>query len=422
VRMLVLPLPLIASLLLLYLAARAFLSRTATPLILAFLVLIAIQTALIAARFHYGLSWPSWPMPIIALLIPAISYVAFVDLAIRPFTVMSDWIHLSAPVVGLLLRLFYPFLLDVLIPLVFVLYAVLMLRRLSPGSDGLPLVRLEASRMSLGIWRFIAGCLLISALVDVLVAIDMTFDGGERSMAIIGTAQSMQLLAFGLLSLSRTNDVIPEINPSVKTELHPRVISGETSREIIGETTGNSPAESPGVESVDARKVSIEHSSPVQASFESAHFEAIDGDAELTRQVQQKTNVEKAVENLPGDGTQLISEHLEDQRLLERAQSLMTQQHLYQDADLSLSRLARRLGVPAKNLSTAINRLEAQNVSQWVNGYRVADACRQLEQGQVSITVASLNAGFRTKSNFNREFRRIKGVSPSQWLERRDSM
>jgi len=333
--------------------------RTATPLILVFLVLLAIQAFLIAARFHYGFVWVAWPMPLIALLIPATGYMAFSDLAIRPCAFKTDWIHLLAPALGLLLRLFHPFLLDIFIPLVFALYAVLMLRRLWPGPDALPQVRLEAGPMSLSIWRFIACCLLISALVDVLVAIDLTFDDGEWSMAIIGTAQSIQLFAFGLLSLSRTNDVI---NP---------------------------------------------------------HVEEIGGDAKRTDRVPVKIDVENSAKKVPDDANLSKNDRQNDQRLLERVQNLMTQQRLYQDADLSLSRLARRLGVPAKSLSIAINRLEAQNVSQWVNSYRVADACRQMEQGQVSITVASLEAGFRTKSNFNREFRRIKGVSPSQWLKSR---
>ena len=33
------------------------------------------------------------------------------------------------------------------------------------------------------------------------------------------------------------------------------------------------------------------------------------------------------------------------------------------------------------------------------------------------MTEAMLASGFNTKSNFNREFLRVKGESPSKWLE-----
>jgi AraC-like DNA-binding protein len=50
-----------------------------------------------------------------------------------------------------------------------------------------------------------------------------------------------------------------------------------------------------------------------------------------------------------------------------------------------------------------------------VNGWRIAEACR-LMQGGASVTEAMLGAGFNTKSNFNREFLRVMGLPPSDWL------
>ncbi|WGD28789.1 helix-turn-helix domain-containing protein [Ancylobacter sp. WKF20] len=103
-----------------------------------------------------------------------------------------------------------------------------------------------------------------------------------------------------------------------------------------------------------------------------------------------------------------------DRALVARARAVLTAQKLAADPDLTLARLARRLGVPAKALSAAVNRAEGHNVSQFVNAVRVEAACADLATG-APVTQAMLDAGFRTKSNFNREFRRLTGLSPTEW-------
>jgi AraC-like DNA-binding protein len=87
----------------------------------------------------------------------------------------------------------------------------------------------------------------------------------------------------------------------------------------------------------------------------------------------------------------------------------------YLDPDLTLSRLSRKIIVPAKPLSAAINRVKAENVSRYINRQRIEEACRKLADGQ-SVTAAMLDSGFNTKSNFNREFLRVKNMSPRDWL------
>ena len=85
-------------------------------------------------------------------------------------------------------------------------------------------------------------------------------------------------------------------------------------------------------------------------------------------------------------------------------------------SSLTLTRLARALHVPVKQLSAAINRSTGGNVSRHVNAYRIREACRGLEGG-AGVTDAMLASGFNTKSNFNREFRRVTGRTPSDWRD-----
>ena len=100
---------------------------------------------------------------------------------------------------------------------------------------------------------------------------------------------------------------------------------------------------------------------------------------------------------------------------MERLKALIGGEGLFLDPDLTLARLSRRLRLPAKRLSATINRATGENVSRYVNGFRIRRACERLKAGD-SVTAAMLNSGFNTKSNFNREFLRILGAAPSDWL------
>ena len=104
----------------------------------------------------------------------------------------------------------------------------------------------------------------------------------------------------------------------------------------------------------------------------------------------------------------------DDHALMARLSDLMETRRLWRDPDLTLAQLARRLQVPAKRLSTAVNRATGDNISRLVNGYRIHAACDALAKG-ATATEAMLDAGILTKSNFNREFRRITGQTPMQW-------
>ena len=107
----------------------------------------------------------------------------------------------------------------------------------------------------------------------------------------------------------------------------------------------------------------------------------------------------------------------QDREILDRVRTLLVEQKLARDDNLTLSRLARRAGVPARQISGAVNRLAGKNVSQYINDFRIAEACRLLSETDMSVTMAMLESGFQTKSNFNREFRRVTSLSPAAWRE-----
>jgi len=108
---------------------------------------------------------------------------------------------------------------------------------------------------------------------------------------------------------------------------------------------------------------------------------------------------------------------LADSEIVAKLERLFDTEHLHRDEDLSLRRLARRIGVPDRQVSNAINRTRNVSVSQFVNGFRIQEACALLEGTDRTVLDISLASGFASKSNFNREFSRLMGQSPSQWRQ-----
>ncbi|MFV1442636.1 MULTISPECIES: helix-turn-helix domain-containing protein [unclassified Phaeobacter] len=104
----------------------------------------------------------------------------------------------------------------------------------------------------------------------------------------------------------------------------------------------------------------------------------------------------------------------EDIEILEVLETFLRREPMHLDPNLSLSRLSRRLHLPEKRLSMAVNRATGVNVSRYINSWRIRHACKLIEDG-ATVTDAMLDSGFNTKSNFNREFVRETGVPPSQW-------
>lgn len=102
-----------------------------------------------------------------------------------------------------------------------------------------------------------------------------------------------------------------------------------------------------------------------------------------------------------------------DRALIARLDSMLADTGLYRDSNLTLARIARRLGQPARDVSGAVNRVTGQNVSRHINGFRIRHAQQLLETGDLPVTEVMLDCGFISKSSFNAEFRRITGTTPS---------
>jgi AraC-like DNA-binding protein len=98
--------------------------------------------------------------------------------------------------------------------------------------------------------------------------------------------------------------------------------------------------------------------------------------------------------------------------------AMMENDALYRDENLSLPSLAEKAGLSVGHLSQVINERLGKNFYDFVNGYRVEEACRRLRdprtRSQKIITVA-FDVGFNSKAGFNRVFKKQTGLTPSAY-------
>ena len=111
----------------------------------------------------------------------------------------------------------------------------------------------------------------------------------------------------------------------------------------------------------------------------------------------------------------LDAEDEDSVNVLAALKQIILAEKLHLDPDINLNRIAKRLVLPAREISRAINTQTGNNFSQFIDRLRIEEACRLLRDTDMPITQIIFASGFNTKSNFNREFSRILNKSPSEW-------
>ena len=101
--------------------------------------------------------------------------------------------------------------------------------------------------------------------------------------------------------------------------------------------------------------------------------------------------------------------------LCKKADQYLQESQLFLDSGLTIVRLARRLNLTTRELSSAINHTYGINISQYVNNFRVEYAAEKLKTSDASISTIMEESGFTTRSNFYREFKRIYRQNPGEF-------
>ncbi|MEZ5999936.1 helix-turn-helix domain-containing protein [Hyphomonas sp.] len=107
--------------------------------------------------------------------------------------------------------------------------------------------------------------------------------------------------------------------------------------------------------------------------------------------------------------------------LLARLMALMDEEQVFTEQGLTIGALADRAGVPEHQLRALINRgLGHRNFAAFLNGYRIALAKQKLSDpalARIPVLTIAMDAGFASLAPFNRAFRVMEGVTPTEYRD-----
>jgi AraC-like DNA-binding protein len=96
----------------------------------------------------------------------------------------------------------------------------------------------------------------------------------------------------------------------------------------------------------------------------------------------------------------------------------MAEKKPYLDPNLTLPQLAGELNIPSHHLSQVINKNIGQNFFDFINRYRIKEVKSKIthpDYQKYSVLGIAFEAGFNSKSAFNRVFKNITGQTPTQF-------
>lgn len=103
---------------------------------------------------------------------------------------------------------------------------------------------------------------------------------------------------------------------------------------------------------------------------------------------------------------------------IDRVKAAMETDKIYLQQNLNIEQFSARLDLPVKEVSSVINKHFGTNFFEFINTYRVEEAKRLLADPKATektILDILLESGFNSKSAFHRFFKRLTGMSPSEY-------
>lgn len=111
-------------------------------------------------------------------------------------------------------------------------------------------------------------------------------------------------------------------------------------------------------------------------------------------------------------------------RLHRKLEKLMAEKQPYLDPHLKISQLADELGVTTMSMSHLFNKHLDTNYYDYVNTFRVKHFCKMVAEGgdsRYTLTAMSEKCGFSSRASFFRSFGKVMGISPGEYIRRRNT-
>ena len=99
-------------------------------------------------------------------------------------------------------------------------------------------------------------------------------------------------------------------------------------------------------------------------------------------------------------------------------QTLAIIQKEYADENLNLRSLAEKVYLSPSYLSNVFRQETGETLSDYLTGIRIEHAKRMLKERKLTLYYIAIAVGYQDASYFARVFRKVTGMSPSQYRER----
>jgi len=108
----------------------------------------------------------------------------------------------------------------------------------------------------------------------------------------------------------------------------------------------------------------------------------------------------------------------EDREIVKQVHEYLIKDKRFKNLDLTLDLLAKDLNVNRNYLSKAINKTTGKNFNTFINEYRVKESIKIMSDSKMdvmSIDAIALEVGFGNRISFYQSFKKITGLSPSDF-------
>ena len=91
---------------------------------------------------------------------------------------------------------------------------------------------------------------------------------------------------------------------------------------------------------------------------------------------------------------------------------------IYLNPNLKLEELSKKIHIPVKKISSAVNELYGKNFIGFMNSFRISAAKKILSEnhGDIKIENVYTKVGFNSRSTFNRVFKSLEGITPIEFI------
>jgi AraC-like DNA-binding protein len=102
--------------------------------------------------------------------------------------------------------------------------------------------------------------------------------------------------------------------------------------------------------------------------------------------------------------------------LIQDLEKLMNEEKPYKNSNIKLNDIAAKLNISSHLLSQLLNDNLSKSFSLFISEYRVKEAKRIIKNdSKFTLEAIGFEAGFSSKSTFYATFKKITGVTPSQF-------